>query len=69
MIYTLGERVDMGMRPRKPLTTLGVTLGLLGRGSEPVKVIERAMRRANLRATRMAMATKRATVEMLWPMV
>lgn len=33
------------------------------------KVLEQVMRMANLRATRMAMATKRATLEMLWPRV
>lgn len=36
---------------------------------EAAKVLEQVVRTANLRATRMAMATKRATAETLWPVV
>ena len=36
---------------------------------EAGKVLEQGMRMANLKATRMMMATRRATAEMLWPMV
>lgn len=36
---------------------------------EAAKVSEQVAQRANLRATRMAMATRRATVETLWPRV
>lgn len=36
---------------------------------EAAKFLEQVKRTANLRATRMAMATKRATTEMLWPSV
>ena len=36
---------------------------------EAGKVLEQGMRMANLKATRMMMATRRATAEILWPMV
>ena len=36
---------------------------------EAVMVLEQMARVANLRATRMAIATQRATMEMLWPVV
>lgn len=36
---------------------------------EAGKVLEQGMRMANLKATRMMMATRRAAAEMLWPMV
>lgn len=36
---------------------------------EAAKVLEQVMEMANLRATRMAMATSRARTEMLWPRV
>lgn len=53
----------------EPLQSPGEESGLgLGMG-EAAKVPEQAMEMANLRATRMAMATKRAVMEMLWPSV
>lgn len=56
-------------RPGNPGTTRqGIGLGAVDHG-EAAKVPEQVMKMADLRATRMAMATSRATTEMLWPRV
>lgn len=54
----------------EPLLTMQAKNQTWSPGSrEAVMVLEQMARVANLRATRMAIATQRATMEMLWPVV
>lgn len=56
------------MAPRSGINGQGIGLGAVG-NREAAKVLEQGVEMANLRASRMAMATRRATTEMLWPRV
>lgn len=62
------EKLETAVAPRSGINGQGIGLGAVGNG-EAAKVLEQGVEMANLRASRMAMATRRATTEMLWPRV
>lgn len=65
------EKLEMAVAPRSGnpgITRPGIGLEAVDSG-EAVKVLVQVMKMADLRATRTAMATSRATTETLWPRV